>query len=262
MIKILFATTGDSYIRDALIQEYSLHLAGIFDFNKSNRIDGLEQMLKESQADLLVVYRCPFLLPEKIFLRPKFGSINIHPSLLPQYRGPNPWFWIYYNMEKTSGVTVHRIDKYEDHGDILAQVEFEIELGSSLCDLRLTAEKQITPLLLSVIANIATSKGVPQTVAASGISRACNVSDYSALLNPSKMDAPHVWHILRGFPDLLSKINPLFAPCKKYSVHEYRTVNNMSATRTGTAIKNKDETYTLFCRNGYVEIVDLLSSKQ
>lgn len=65
----------------------------------------------------------------------KIAAINAHPSLLPKYRGPNPYFWTIRNQEQISGVTFHLIDKGLDTGAILAQEEIKIypsDTGKSL----------------------------------------------------------------------------------------------------------------------------------
>ena len=66
---------------------------------------------------------------------PKIATINAHPSLLPKYRGPNPYFWTIKNMEKESGVTFHLVDSGYDTGAILAQEIVKIypsDTGESL----------------------------------------------------------------------------------------------------------------------------------
>ncbi len=66
---------------------------------------------------------------------PKIASINAHPSLLPKYRGPNPYFWVIKNQEQVSGVTFHLIGESYDNGAILAQEEVKIyssDTGKSL----------------------------------------------------------------------------------------------------------------------------------
>ncbi len=66
---------------------------------------------------------------------PKIASINAHPSLLPKYRGPNPYFWAIRNMEQETGVTFHLIDEGYDTGAILAQEIVKIypsDTGKSL----------------------------------------------------------------------------------------------------------------------------------
>ena len=66
---------------------------------------------------------------------PKIATINAHPSLLPKYRGPNPYFWAIKNQEKASGITFHLMDENFDNGAILAQEEIKIfpsDTGESL----------------------------------------------------------------------------------------------------------------------------------
>lgn len=66
---------------------------------------------------------------------PKIASINVHPSLLPKYRGPNPYYWVIKNRENETGVTFHLIDKGYDSGAILAQEVVKIfpsDTGESL----------------------------------------------------------------------------------------------------------------------------------
>lgn len=60
-------------------------------------------------------------LPTKLIEGPEHGTLNIHPSLLPEYRGANPYFWVIRNREETSGVTVHWMDEEFDTGPIINQ---------------------------------------------------------------------------------------------------------------------------------------------
>lgn len=91
--------------------------------------------LKMLNADVFVVVAYGKLLPESILNLPKKGCINIHASLLPQYRGAAPIQWaIIDGMEKT-GITTMLMDKGLDTGDILKQYEILIdkdETGGSL----------------------------------------------------------------------------------------------------------------------------------
>ncbi|MBQ2644952.1 methionyl-tRNA formyltransferase [bacterium] len=82
---------------------------------------------------------------------PKIATINCHPSLLPKYRGPNPYIQVILNGEKKTGITFHLVDKNYDTGAILLQSEVEIksdDTGGSL-KARCTkiAEKEIGNLL-------------------------------------------------------------------------------------------------------------------
>jgi len=97
-----------------------------FDKSKQHEIIGALHALC---PDLFCVAGFPCLLKPEVFSIAPLGCINMHPSLLPAYRGPSPYFWIYYNHEPRTGVTIHRIDAGEDSGDILAQESVEVPLG-------------------------------------------------------------------------------------------------------------------------------------
>jgi len=73
---------------------------------------------------VVVAYR---ILPEKYISIPKLGSINLHASLLPKYRGAAPIQWALMNGDETTGVSVFQIEKKVDTGKILAQKTIEID---------------------------------------------------------------------------------------------------------------------------------------
>ncbi len=89
------------------------------------------------------------LLRENIYRIPRCGGINIHPSLLPKYRCPNPYFWILLNEEPESVVTIHYINKGEDTGDILAKEAFVLNDAMTLPELRSLSVNRGMRLMLS-----------------------------------------------------------------------------------------------------------------
>jgi methionyl-tRNA formyltransferase len=58
-------------------------------------------------------------LPAALLRLPRLGCLNVHPSLLPAHRGPDPLFWIFHDGDEMSGVTVHLMDEGFDSGPIL-----------------------------------------------------------------------------------------------------------------------------------------------
>lgn len=87
----------------------------------------LVDSLKE--ADLGVVAAYSRILTKDEIKTPKFGLINVHPSLLPKYRGASPIQAAILNGDKISGITIIKIDEKMDHGPIIYQES--LELGSS-----------------------------------------------------------------------------------------------------------------------------------
>ena len=81
--------------------------------------------LKELTPDLAVVVAFR-MLPEVVWRLPKLGTINLHASLLPQYRGAAPINWAVINGEKQTGVTTFFINQDIDKGNILLQEKVAI----------------------------------------------------------------------------------------------------------------------------------------
>lgn len=86
--------------------------------------------IRQARPDVIVVACFPWRLPRAVLDLPRLGCLNIHPSLLPRWRGPDPVFWAYRAGERETGVTVHRMDAGFDTGPILAQQSMVIPIGS------------------------------------------------------------------------------------------------------------------------------------
>ena len=94
-----------------------------------------KNILLRLNPDIVLVGSWGEKIKKEIYDIPKIATINAHPSLLPKYRGPNPYFWTIRNREQTSGVTFHLVDSDFDTGAILAQEEIKIfpsDTGKSL----------------------------------------------------------------------------------------------------------------------------------
>ena len=90
--------------------------------------------LTNLDADLFIVVAFR-MLPEEVWSIPKFGTFNIHASLLPQYRGAAPINWALINGEKKTGVTSFLIDEQIDTGAILLQKDCEIRENENVGEL-------------------------------------------------------------------------------------------------------------------------------
>lgn len=75
--------------------------------------------IQSLQPDILVVVAYGKLLPDEILAVPKYGAINVHGSLLPQYRGAAPIQWAVLNGDQRTGVTTMYLDREMDTGDLI-----------------------------------------------------------------------------------------------------------------------------------------------
>ena len=99
--------------------------------------------LGKINADLIIAAAYGQIIPKEILVLPKFGALNIHPSLLPKYRGASPIQTAILNGDKETGITIILMDEKMDHGDIVASSKFKVqsskitynELSEKLADL-------------------------------------------------------------------------------------------------------------------------------
>lgn len=118
------------------------------------RDNSLFEEFKSLAPDLCIVAAYGKIIPEEYLSVPKQGFLNIHPSLLPKYRGPTPIQTAILNGDTETGITILRVDKDVDHGPIFIKKHFSIELGETYQQLHDRLADEGAGLLLEVISNI------------------------------------------------------------------------------------------------------------
>lgn len=166
--------------------------------------------IEDKKPDLIVVFSMSQLLKEDVLSIPSFGVINLHPSYLPSYRGPNPDFWQYYEMEMNPGATIHYIDPGEDTGDIIFQERLNVPLGIKSPERldKLVGQLGVS-LLLRAIDAVAENK-VPRLKQPkeSPTIRARNLIpvEHIKIIDWESWPIERVWHVLRGTESWLNAI--------------------------------------------------------
>ena len=92
-----------------------------------NRIRKDYEEIKRIKPDLIVTCAYGQIIPKEVLDIPKYGSINVHASLLPKYRGAAPIQWALLNGEEKTGITLMYMDEGMDTGDIFKQAELSID---------------------------------------------------------------------------------------------------------------------------------------
>ena len=94
-------------------------------------------IVEQLQPELIVVAAYGRILPEEILNAPRYGSINVHSSLLPSYRGAAPINWAILDGLDATGVTIMYMAKELDAGDIIHTVETPIDIDETALELTL-----------------------------------------------------------------------------------------------------------------------------
>jgi methionyl-tRNA formyltransferase len=178
-------------------------------FEKGDSLN-VKSWIEKHRPELIIVYSMSQLLKSEIIDIPKHGIINLHPSYLPEYRGPNPVFWQYYDYILNPGVTVHYVDEGEDTGDIIVQDRFLIKSGESLQEFY----KKLYPIGIKLLMNAVNSINDGSVITKkqpkkSPTKRARNISkdEYKNLIETIKSNPEIIAHLISGYPIIAQKIH-------------------------------------------------------
>jgi len=100
----------------------------------AGRDRALEEFVANVSPDLVWITDYRYILPPSIIAKPRLGVVNLHPSLLPKYRGRAPINWAIIQGETRLGLTAHFVDEGVDSGDIIEQVSYELTMEQDVGD--------------------------------------------------------------------------------------------------------------------------------
>ena len=120
------------------------------------------QEASQLNPDLIVVAAYGKLIPKELLLIPRYGCWNLHPSLLPEYRGPSPVVSAILDGKITTGVTLMQMDEGLDTGPIISQEKIRIDINESV--------KKCTEKLFAIGADMLI-KNLPDLISGTVISK-------------------------------------------------------------------------------------------
>jgi methionyl-tRNA formyltransferase len=229
--------------------------------------DFLKELI-DLQTDLQVVVAFR-LLPEVVWNMPRFGTFNLHGSLLPQYRGAAPLNWAIINGEKKTGVTTFLIDQKIDTGKILFKEEIKIGVNATVGDIHDRLMVTGADLVLKTVDALADGNVKPilqSELIDKNLKPAPKIFKEDCKVDWTKK-AEEIRNLVRGlspFPtawaNLVQGESGRTIQCKLFFVQ--RVIAAQTAM-PGT-IDSDDETYlNVACGDGWIEITDLqLSGKK
>ncbi|MBI3631972.1 MAG: methionyl-tRNA formyltransferase [Candidatus Vogelbacteria bacterium] len=165
-----------------------------------------------SGFDLFIVVAYGKIIPESILNLPRRGTLNVHPSLLPKYRGPSPIQAAILNGDKEMGISIMLLDKEMDHGPIIAQEKIDLSNWHPYIDeLRTQVAKTAGQMLARIIPDWISGdiSAIPQnhTLATftKKFDKESGLINAKALLNPNQLnpkEREEIWRRIRALnPD-------------------------------------------------------------
>ena len=158
--------------------------------------DETQKTIRSLQPELACVACFNKRIPPALLTIPTRGFWNLHPSLLPDYRGPTPLFWMLRAGIQNVGVTIHQMDENFDTGDILLQTAFKLNDGIRGPEADEVFAKQGSGLLLAALQGVAEDKIVPKPQPTGGSYFSWPQTDDFQI--PTTWSARHAFNFMRG----------------------------------------------------------------
>ncbi len=175
-------------VENTLIKKYRLRDLAFSSLNSN----GFRSFLMKNNVDLLLVGTWRERIERKTFEMPKLASVNVHPSLLPRYRGPNPYLQVIKHREIFSGFTFHLIDEGFDSGAILCQKRIEIEPYFTSKELRERTVFEVRRVLPEFLVALDKGEIIPLEQNESFASYFPNIKEDEMMLDFSKETAEEI----------------------------------------------------------------------
>lgn len=229
-----------NYIRSYNLPEIDARGVNTEDFRKK---------LLKLNPDIILVGSWGERFEKATYSIPKIATINAHPSLLPKYRGPNPYFWVIKNQEQISGVTFHLIDDGYDSGAILAQEEVKIfpsDTGESLKQRTVLMARGVVCELLKALSEDIIIPLQQREEQATYFSYPAELElnfKKSAEENLAAIRAIHPWNKAYFFHN----ITPIAPNPHTTSIEENRT--NFTTAGTVVEVEPKTKTISVLCQD-------------
>ncbi len=160
------------------------------------------EKIKNMNPDIICVVAYGRILPKEILSIPKYGCINVHPSLLPKYRGSAPIQWAILNGDKKTGVTTMYLDEEMDAGDIILKEEVIIEDNETSGELWNRLSKIGAKLLVKTLEQIENGTS-PREKQGDNFSIAPMLNKEIAKINWENKTAKEIKNLVRGLNPIM-----------------------------------------------------------
>lgn len=216
------------------------------------------QLLQSYQADLQIVVAFR-MLPEQVWNMPSMGTVNLHGSLLPQYRGAAPINWAVINGEKETGVTTFKLKHEIDTGDILLQEKFSIAENETAGEVHDRMKMIGAELLVTTIKglmegdlkekpqhNLVEDTGANLHHAPKLYTDTCKI-DFTKSRNT-------VHNLIRG----LSPFPGAFTTLNGKTLKIFKAMRETDSVNSDASYQTDEKTYLKFrCADGYISLLEI-----
>lgn len=215
--------------------------------------------LQALQADLFVVAAYGQLLSPDVIVTPRLGTINIHASLLPRYRGATPIHAAILNGDEETGVTIIQIEPKMDAGPMLGVVRTPIRSGETTGQLEERLSELAIPLLYRVIDEIEAGAVTPVAQDPALVTRVRKLSKADGRIDWTRSAVDVERHVrgMQPWPGPFTELHQPGRPPHRVQVQKVRITPIESPGTAGDVIEVDSEEITVRCGSQAVQILQL-----
>ena len=185
------------------VKEYAIeNNIKVYQPEKLRDNEEIVKILKDTNPDVICVVAYGKIIPKEILEIPKYGCVNVHPSLLPKYRGSAPIQWAILNGDKETGVTTMYLDEGMDSGDIILQTETKINKDETSGELWNRLSKIGAELLVETLERIE-NKTAPRTKQGNEFTLAPMLEKSQAKIDWENKTAQEIKNLVRGLNPIM-----------------------------------------------------------
>jgi len=209
--------------------------------------------LRALKADLQIVVAFR-MLPEVVWNMPRMGSVNLHGSLLPQYRGAAPINWAVINGEKETGVTTFKLKHEIDTGDILLQESFAIGENDTAGEVHDKMKEIGATVLVKTVKGLADGSLTETPQGSQPAKHAPKINTDTCRINWSKT-VEEVFNMVRG----LSPYPAAFTIMNEKMLKVYKAKKELTTpAHTEGEYETDGKTFLkIACTNGYLHLLEI-----
>ncbi|WAM32692.1 methionyl-tRNA formyltransferase [Caldicellulosiruptor naganoensis] len=212
------------------------------------------EILKKINPDVIVVVAYGKILPKEVLHIPRYGCINVHASLLPEYRGAAPIQRAIMDGQNYTGITIMKMDEELDTGDILLQEKIEIEKNDDVITLSNKLSELGGRLLIKTLKNISNITPIKQDSTKATYAPPIEKSEGQISWDMTNIEIYNRFRALKGWPGIFTAYKG-----KLLKIHDMEIVNEkkIENVQNGTVIEIDDSGIVIKVKDGAIKIKEL-----
>ncbi|ADQ46506.1 methionyl-tRNA formyltransferase [Caldicellulosiruptor kronotskyensis 2002] len=211
-------------------------------------------LLKKIEPDTIVVVAYGKILPKEVLEIPKHGCINVHASLLPEYRGAAPIQRVLMDGKEYTGITIMKMDEGLDTGDILLQKEVKIENNDDILTLSKKLAEVGSQLLIETLRNIESITPVKQDHSRATYAPPIKKEEGKIDWNMSAKEIYNRFRALKIWPGIFTTFKGKLLKIHDIEIAQDNKDNINSNVLNGTVVEIDDSSIIIKVRDGLIRL--------